>query len=187
MAFDIVDLINNPDVYNYALPFLLVFTLTFSILQKIKLLGKDEEDIRKYNAIVAFVLGFLVVRNQELIGMLHRFLPNISFFIVVILLTLVMIGLFLPNEYKGITGGLLNFMILVSVGLVFWALAAENLGFRVPYWLENWYYNFFTDGNWIFLVILLVVIWFMFGSKKDNLIKDMYFSLGPGFTGGKKP
>lgn len=172
MSFDIKELVDNPDIYNYLLPFLLVFTLTFALLQKIKLFGSDENQNRKYSGVMAIVLALLVIRNGYIIELLHRFLPNISFFIIVILLTLVVIGMFLPAEYKGLTGGLLGFMVLVSLGLTFWALGADQLGFEVPYWLQDWYYST-TIIEKVLLVVVILGFWVIL-KKTDSGKRDPF-------------
>ena len=54
-------------VYDVVLPFLLVFTIVFAILDKTKMLGVEKgKDDREYtkknlNAMIAFVMGFFVV------------------------------------------------------------------------------------------------------------------------------
>ena len=113
------------------------------------------------------VLALLVIRNGYIVDLLHRFLPNVSFFIIVILLTLVMIGMFLPADYKGLEEGLFGFMVLVSLGLTFWALGADQLNFKAPYWLENLFYNM-TPFGWISTFVIIFVMFIIFKKTDVN-------------------
>ncbi|MBI4149215.1 hypothetical protein HY491_02105, partial [Candidatus Woesearchaeota archaeon] len=62
-------------IYDVVLPFVLVFTIAFAILEKTRVLGTEEIDKVKYtkkplNALVAFVISFFVVGSGELVGIL---------------------------------------------------------------------------------------------------------------------
>ena len=50
----------NFGLFDVALPFLLIFTLFFAILEKISLFGKDKTNI---NVIVSLVIAFFVIRT----------------------------------------------------------------------------------------------------------------------------
>ena len=59
-------------VYDVVLPFLLVFTIVFAILEKTRVLGTDDVDgkhlpKKNLNAVVAFVMAFLVIASTSLV------------------------------------------------------------------------------------------------------------------------
>ena len=51
---------------SFVLPFLLVFTIVFAILEKTKIFGatKDGESKKNINAVVALVLGLLMIAQK---------------------------------------------------------------------------------------------------------------------------
>ncbi|MSR86502.1 hypothetical protein EXS74_03855, partial [Candidatus Woesearchaeota archaeon] len=76
--------------YDVALPFLLVFTITFAILQKIKIFGDKGKN---FNAVIALVMAFLVVRTSAIIEVMNQFLPKISLISIIIVVTLLLLGI----------------------------------------------------------------------------------------------
>jgi len=97
--YDLSATLQDLGFYDFILPFLLVFTIVFAILEKTKILGvdKDNESKRNINAVIALVLGLLIVNQFEIVQSLNTFLPKISFFIVIALMVLILFGLFGAN------------------------------------------------------------------------------------------
>ncbi len=143
-------------VFNIILPFLLVFAITFAILEKVKIFG----DKRQINGIIAAILGILVARNQYVVGIINRFLPNISLFMVVILMFLLLFGIF-SGEYKGFKGSLLGLAMIFSIIFVVWSLTADFVGERFE--LPNWLYGFSDDTQAavLLIAIFVIVIWYV--------------------------
>ena len=61
---DAVESLEDIGFYEVALPFILIFTIVFAILQKVKIFGASGKN---FNAVIAVVLAFLVVRNQAIV------------------------------------------------------------------------------------------------------------------------
>lgn len=133
MAFSLFQLLadwENLGFFHIALPFLLVFTLVFAILQKTRILGPES---KQFNAIVAIIIGALTVRNQFIVELIQRFLPNISMFVIIALMFLLLVGIFGGKEFSGFTGGWMLAVAIISFLLVGWALTADFL--FAPPWL----------------------------------------------------
>ena len=90
-------------VADVLLPFIIVFTITFAILQKIKLFGEPDKGAKKYNTMVALVLGLAIViphilgaypEGSDLVVIMNSFLPGVSIFAVLIVMVLLIIGVF---------------------------------------------------------------------------------------------
>jgi hypothetical protein len=81
------------------LPFLLVFTLVFAILEKSRILGttklSDNTEVanKNLNSVVAFVIGLLVVATSNVVGVINESLPKIVLLIVFTLCFLMLIGI----------------------------------------------------------------------------------------------
>ena len=88
-------------VYDVILPFLLVFTIVFAILDKTKVLGTEELSGKHYpkknlNAVVAFVIAFLVIASSRLV----EIITNVSANVVVLLFLSVMFLLLVGSFHK---------------------------------------------------------------------------------------
>ncbi len=84
-------------LFDVVLPFLLVFTIVFAILEKTRILGTEDKDgppKRNLDAMVAFVVALLVVATNKVVTAINKSLPNAVLLIVVFLSFLLMLGLF---------------------------------------------------------------------------------------------
>ncbi len=170
--------------YEVALPFLLVFTITFAILQKIQIFG---EKGKNFNAVIAVVMAFLVVRTASIVEVMNTFLPKISLISIIIVVTLLLLGILLNKENTSFTGALGGIGILLTMGAIIFAFLTSSgaLGLELPSWLN------FSSGDWNFIIGLLIFFaFFMYitsdsDDKKENslwkFIKDL-----PNDIGGKK-
>ena len=79
----------NPFFVYLLLPFLLVFVIVFSILQKAKILGEDK---RAADVIVAMVIAFIFVGVSSVVDVTLKFIPIISLFLILILGFLLLFG-----------------------------------------------------------------------------------------------
>src|SRR3989344_9411007 len=86
----VVQFLDRLGVYDVVLPFLLVFTIVFAILEKTRVLGVDKVDGKEYtkknlNAIVAFVIGFLVVASTNLARAINSVLANVALLLALVI------------------------------------------------------------------------------------------------------
>jgi len=85
-------------LFDVVLPFLLVFSIMFAILEKTLVLGTDTLGDKKtpkkaMNAMVAFVVALFVVATNKIVTAIQVFLPNIVLIIVVVLSFLLLVGI----------------------------------------------------------------------------------------------
>ena len=83
-------------LFDVVLPFLLVFTIVFAILEKTKILGEEPDGMpkRTLNSMVGFVAGMLVVAVNKVVYAINQALPNVVLLLVVIVSFLMLIGIF---------------------------------------------------------------------------------------------
>ena len=123
-------------IYDVILPFLLVFTLVFAILEKTRVLGTEEIEGKKYtrknlNAMVAFATGFLTIASAKVVAVINQTVANVMLLLIVCIFFLLLVGSFFKEEphafflEKG--GWRTTFMILVFLGLAFIFLDALDL------------------------------------------------------------
>ena len=151
-------------LYSVLLPFLIVFAISFAVIEKSGILGKKKQ----INVIVSAALGLFVVSNVRVIEIITRFLPNIALFMIVILMFLLLIGTMIGGriEYRG---WVIYLAVFVSIVFVIWALAADFIG--TEWNLPSFWYGFdpATKTTIFFVAAIVVVIALFMGNSKTTL------------------
>lgn len=151
--YEIFFALQDTGFYELVLPFLLVFAITYGVLQKVKLF-KDN----KINLVISLILGLLVITQFQIVDRLNLFLPKIAFLIVIILMFLFLIGMFQKHEYEGFTGVAYFIAVVASIILIYWALG-PSLGFGIddiiPLSIQG------TIWEWLGPLIFLIVVFGM--------------------------
>ena len=112
-------------IYDVVLPFLLVFTIVFAILEKTKVFGMEQVGEKKVtkknlNSMTAFVISFLVVASSQLV----EIITQVSSHMVILLMLSVMFLILVGSFYKEGEGVFLEkgwqklFMIIMFIGIV---------------------------------------------------------------------
>ena len=91
----VIEFFGELGIYDVVLPFLLVFTIVFAILEKTRVLGTEEINGKKYskknlNAIASFVIAFLVVASTKLVAVINQALANIVLLLLLVVFFLVL-------------------------------------------------------------------------------------------------
>jgi hypothetical protein len=173
MVFNFPDLFASLEylgLMDALLPFLLIFTLVFAILQKTQILGKGRKN---FNVVIALVVGLSVVIPHvlgtypggfDVVDIINTMLPQVSLILVAILLLLLMIGIF-----AGATT-IPAWIAAICFLLVFFILIGSTE------WLYglDWLYNIFgTEAISLIVIILVfgVIVWFITAESKGEAAK----------------
>ncbi len=87
-------------IFDVLIPFLLIFTVIFAILQRIKLFGEDKKNI---NIVVALIMAILTVvphitrtypGRYDPVAIINALLPSVSVLTIAIILVLLLVGMF---------------------------------------------------------------------------------------------
>jgi uncharacterized membrane protein len=120
-------LLSHPLFVEAILPFLLVFTLVFAVLQKTEILGKGK---RQIDALVAFVIGLIVISFGYATGVIISVIPFLAVAVVVILVFMLLYGMAFTgrtgDEFKLSGGVKMTIGILAAVGVVIATLVATG-------------------------------------------------------------
>ncbi|MFH1133358.1 MAG: hypothetical protein V1735_02630 [Nanoarchaeota archaeon] len=156
----IITFFDKIGIYDVVLPFLLVFTITFAIFEKTKVLGTEEIDGKRYtkknlNAMTAFVIAFLVVASTKIVSIINKSLANIALILIIIVSFMLLVGMFFKESEDVFLGGKWRtfFMVVLLIGVVLVFLGAG--GWIEPWWewlVKHW------DTNWVGSIILIVLI-----------------------------
>lgn len=95
--YDAVNMLDQIGVLDIILPFMLIFTVVYAILQQTNILGEGKKN---FNITIAFVMGLGVViphvtgsyRGVDPVVLINSALPNVAVWIVAILMLLILIG-----------------------------------------------------------------------------------------------
>lgn len=160
--------------FDIILPFLLVFTLVFAILEKTKILGAVDNKAKKnLDAMVAFSVALFVVVASNIVSIIREAMPMISLVLVVLVSFMMLAGSFVGSQEYKITGWLkwfLTILVFIGVVLIFMGVVKTESGvswlrYSWDYVLENWATGPLVSSL-IFLAIVFVVIYYIIGFEK---------------------
>ncbi len=152
----------------FILPFLLVFTIIFAVLEKTKLLGDDK---KKLDAIVAFVVGLVFVTAVFPKTVISNLILFLTVAILVVFVILLVWGFIYGNAEGGFTlepwmkwtlGGLAAFGLLF---VLIWAIGSQT---GMLDWIanRNWSSPFFT--NLLFVIVIAVALALVLAKTKSS-------------------
>lgn len=192
--------LNEIGLLDILLPFILIFTIIFAVLQRTKVLGKDDDGkpYKNFNVVIALVMALASVIPHVLWGSpsmsrtcvlgnglidvvctINNALPNVSLIVVGVLMLLIIIGIWGKNIDIGGTslGGLVTIISIIAIVAIF-AIAAGWMG-NLPRWL---YFLRDSQTQALFIVILVfgLIIRFIVGpgEKKDPKEKSFLAKFG---------
>lgn len=98
-----LDFLKDFGFFDVILPFLLVFTIVFAILEKTRIFGVDKIDGKEYgkksvNSMVAFVIGFFVVAAKQVVASLQVSLPNVALVLIIAICFMMLAGSFMGDK-----------------------------------------------------------------------------------------
>jgi len=163
--------------FSVILPFLLVFVVVYGLLEKTKIFGTQKIDDKEYsrkniNAMVAFVIGLLVVAARPIVTALQTSLPNVVMLIIILLAVLVAIGMFwsgekefsLFKELPKLSYVLIVVIILILVGIFLQSFGA--LSNVLEFFYRNWDRPMVTSIG--LLIIVAIIIWLIVREGKGG-------------------
>lgn len=168
----VIIFMNKLGFYDVLLPFLLIFTIMFAILEKTRVLGTDKVDNKEYpkrnlNSLVAFVTAFFVIASTRLVAIISQIFANVVLLIILGVSFLLLIGLFLGTGEVKFTKEETMFKFLMAfMGIGVLLIFLNALGWLVIIWE---YLRYHTTSNIVGAVILIgVIIYFMFYVTGDS-------------------
>lgn len=116
--------LNKIGVYDIVLPFLLVFTIIFAILEKTQIFGTEKiqgKEVTKkgLDAMVAFVMAFFVVASSQIVEIITDVSAQVVVLLLSIIFFLILIGTFFKKEEQTALEGKWRtfFMVILFIGI----------------------------------------------------------------------
>lgn len=176
-----VDFLQDFGFFDVVLPFLLVFTLVFGILEKTKIFGTEKVGDKEYpkkniNAMIAFVVAFFVITAKEIVASIRNALPMVSLILLAIICFLMLVGSFVATKEE------FNFLTLFGEGwklpiTIVFILAIVGIFFQSFGWLNPIIDYISGRGQNVFII-------FVFVGAVAGIIGWLFSSSGS--DGGKK-
>ena len=112
-------------VFDVVLPFLLVFTIVFAVLEKTKVFGTETMDGKTYtkknlNALASFAMALFAVGSAKVVDALTRISANVVVLLFASVFFLMLVGSFQKEDEKGFAldkGWQKVFMFIMFIGL----------------------------------------------------------------------
>jgi hypothetical protein len=149
------------------LPFILIFTVVFAILQKAHPLGDAPKD-KPFNMMVALVMALAVViphvigmypAGADVVVIINQSLPNVAVVLVALVMVLLLVGLFGGKPTWGSTAsGWVAIFAFLLVIYIFGRSAGWFL--YLPAWLY-WLDNPDTQAMLLVLAVFALIVWFI--------------------------
>jgi hypothetical protein len=188
-------------IMDILLPFILIFTVIFAVLQRTKVLGKDDDGkpMKNFNVVIALVMALAAViphvmwgssclpgtRNYyplsngflDVVCIINSALPAVSMLVVAILMFLIIVGIWGKNIDIGKSnlGGIVTIFSIAAIIFIF-AVAA---GWRAGRW-PTWVVSPQTQALIIVILVFGLIIRFIVGpsekkdpNKKTNILKEL--------------
>ena len=159
-------ILSHPIFVETILPFLLVFTIIFAVLQKSKVLGDGK---RQVDSIVALVSALLVISFAQATGIIVQLIPFLAVSLVVLLVFMILVGSFRKGGDEMLPKGLKTALMAVVIIAVVIAVMVIT---------DAWQYIFDlifigSDSslfiNIVFIAIVIGAVIFVFVGSKDKL------------------
>jgi len=172
-----IEFFKDLGIYDVVLPFLLVFTIVFAILEKARIFGTETVEGVEYtkkniNAMTAFVIAFLVVASSQLVAIINEALANIVLLLLLSIAFLLLIASFHKQGEVFLEGGWKTaFVWIMFVGVVLIFLHAVKtddgepwLDYLIDYVADNW--DSRLVGSLFLVVVVIGIILYVTSERK---------------------
>lgn len=184
----IIDFFHEIGMYDVVIPFLLIFTVTFAMLEKSKVLGvidlgdKKTETRKNLNAMVAFSIGFIGIASSKLVSIINEGLGHVVILLISIFAFLLLAGTMFSDKDKIFEDKSMVRIRNGTIGVFFFAIILIFLNAVKTDNGESWlnigwkliarYWDSSVIGSIILLVIIGVFVGYITKEKKPEKKKD---------------
>lgn len=156
-------------IYDFVLPFLLIFAVVFGILTATNIFGKNSRGI---NTVIAFVIGLMSLRFGLVPEFFSKIFPYASVGLSVLLVLIILVALFIPKEH--LAGWMIGFYTVGAIIAIIVVIKTfYNLSwFDTPLWSD---YGGLIIGALIMIGVIIAVA----VSGKDSSGSEMKATMQP--------
>lgn len=156
----VINFLGKMGVYDVILPFLLIFTIVFAILEKTKILGAEkvegkEVTKKNLNAMLAFTISFLVIASTRLVAIISEVMANVVLLLILGVSFMMLVGTFFGDKeftLQDYSGWIKFFMVFMFIGIVIIFLNALDWLRYILKLFEYW------NAEWASTIILFIIL-----------------------------
>jgi len=170
-----MDFLEKFGFFDVVLPFLLVFTLVFAILEKTKILGTEKigdkvVPRRNINSMAAFAIAMFVTAASQVVEILREALPLVILVLIALISFMMLAGSLIGSKEFSFENNkgwkvFLTVVLFISIVLIFLGVIRHKSGetwlsIIWNYIVENWMTGPLISSI-IFLGVVILVIYFV--------------------------
>jgi peptidoglycan/LPS O-acetylase OafA/YrhL len=143
-------------VFEYMLPFLLLFALVYGVLYRLNLF----KDNRGVDGIIAFVVALMALQFGFVSQFFSELFPRFGVGMVILLVLLILTGLFIPYKQTWIS------YLFLGIGAIILIIILVTTSGYLNWSGSNWWYD-----NWMFIgavVVLLIALGIIVGGGSSG-------------------
>ena len=168
------------------LPFLLIFTVIFAVLQKTKLLGQGNKN---FNVVIALVIALLVViphvaqtypPDRDVVEILNNAIPGVSLIIVAIVMLILLVGVW-GVEVNWVGGTVTGWIALLSFLAVVYIFGSAGRLWETTSWLW-WIGDPNTQATILVILVFAILVWFITKEPRSTTGDSFFKKLGDFFS-----
>lgn len=177
---DVLEFFMRLGVYDVLLPFILVFTIVFAILERTKILGTEKLNNIEYgkknlNAMTAFVISFLVVASAQMVSLINSAMPKIVILLFLGVFFLLLVGIFYSEKEEVLLSSRwkIMFMLIMFIGIVAIFLHSIPMADGTPFlnWLMKFVALNYSTTTVTSIILIIVIVGLMLYIIKEPRIQ----------------
>jgi magnesium-transporting ATPase (P-type) len=156
---DAILMLDKLGITDVLLPFILIFTITFAVMEKVQILGES----KKFHSVIALVLGMAVViphvtnsypdPRYDIVNIINTSLPHVSVILVAVVCALILLGVFWLKFVVGEKSIIGIGLLLACFAVVVYIFGrAAGWFFAFPKWLD-----FLNEPDTQALIVIILV------------------------------
>ncbi len=178
---DIIETLIDVGFYEVLLPFILIYAITFGILQKSNIFkgGDGDSHSKNINAVIAFVFGLFFVASLQAVQLIQSFIIQTVVILIFLLGLMIVLGLLFGESYKKafFNGDEIKPWVaaVVSILVILIAIAAILSFFGLWDTIASWFdsgYGSSETWSTIFVVLIIGLILYWITRSDSSNKKD---------------
>lgn len=154
-------------IFDYMLPFLLIFALVFGLLMKLNIFtsgsGANKTPMKGINAIIALAVALMAMQFNVASVFFSEIFPRFGIALSIILIVLILGGIFIPTNKK--SNWFMVTLIIIVFGIII--LVVYNSFNALGYGLGG-SFSYFWRQYWPILIFAIIIVAIILStSKKD--------------------